>query len=313
MAIDPKHIAGVDEAGRGPLAGPVVAGAVVLQKNHGIEGLGDSKKLTAKRREAAFVQIMEKAEDVGIGIVSSKEIDRTNILAATHKAMKMALGKLNPKPKRALIDGHPLKTQMIPNKGIIDGDAKIESIMAASIAAKVTRDKIMEQYHIIFPDYGFAKHKGYGTKLHMEALVQKKACPIHRKSFAPVKANLPTLKWLKEEKKIGRLGERLSALSILKEGFEILEMNRTCGHHGELDIIARKDDLLLFIEVKSATKEQMGGLSLKVDEKKQQKLQDAIHYYIQKENPEFKDIRLDVSTVLFGKGKPKIEFFRGVE
>ena len=99
----------------------------------------------------------------------------------------------------------------------------------------------------------------------------------------------------------------------MKEGFAILEMNRTCGHHGELDIVARKNDLLLFIEVKSATKEQMGGLSLKVDEQKKQKLHDAIHHYIQKENPEFKDIRLDVSTVFFGKGKPKIEFFRGVE
>lgn len=313
MTIDPKHIAGVDEAGRGPLAGPVVASAVKLQKNHGIEGLGDSKKLTAKRREAAFEQIMEKAEDAAIGIVSSKEIDRTNILAATHKAMKMALGKMQSKPKRALIDGYPLKTQMIPNKGIIDGDAKIESIMAASITAKVTRDRIMDQYHIIFPKYGFNTNKGYGTKQHMESLTSEKACPIHRKSFAPVKANLPTMQWISETKRTGSLGEQLSSLSMLKNGYRILELNRTCGHHGEIDIVARKEGTLVFVEVKSGQKEQMGDLSLKVDESKKRKLQDAIHYYIQKEDPVFTNIRLDVSTVLFRKGKPKIEFFRGVD
>jgi len=313
MAIDPKHIAGVDEAGRGPLAGPVVASAVKLQKDHGIEGLGDSKKLTAKKRESAFEQIMEKAEDAAVGIVSSKEIDRTNILAATHKAMKMALGKLHTKPKRALIDGYPLKTQMIPNKGIVDGDAKIESIMAASITAKVTRDRIMEQYHVIFPKYGFNTNKGYGTKQHMEALASEKACPIHRKSFAPVKANLPTMKWISKSKRIGRLGEQLSALSMLSNGYRILELNRTCGHHGEIDIIARKEGTLVFVEVKSGKKEQMGDLSLKVDEIKKQKLKDAIQYYIQMEEPVFTNIRLDVCTVLFKTGTPKIEFFRGVD
>jgi ribonuclease HII len=256
---------------------------------------------------------MEKAENVGVGLVSSKQIDRTNILAATHKAMKMALGKLHPTPQLALIDGRPLRTNVIQNKGIVGGDGKIESIMAASIVAKVTRDKIMEQYDIVFPDYGFAKHKGYGTKLHMEALILHKACPIHRKSFAPVKANMPTMNWLKNEKKIGRLGEQLTALRLMKDGFRILEMNRTCGNHGELDIIARKNDLLVIVEVKSATKEQMGDLSLKVDHQKKQKLQNAIQHYLQKDEPKFKDIRLDVSTVLFMKGKPKIEFFRGVD
>jgi ribonuclease HII len=185
-------IAGVDEAGRGPLAGPVVAAAVILFDDK-IEGLRDSKKLSAKKREALFQEINEKAVSVGIGIVDEKEIDRTNILAATHKAMQMALGRLNKKPTLALIDGYKLPNQVIPNKGIIKGDTKIESIMAASIIAKVTRDAIMLEYNKIFPEYGFAKHKGYGTKYHMEALIELKATPIHRVSFKPVALNLPTV------------------------------------------------------------------------------------------------------------------------
>ncbi|MEE9574291.1 MAG: ribonuclease HII, partial [Candidatus Neomarinimicrobiota bacterium] len=150
-------VAGVDEAGRGPLAGPVVAAAVILSDEK-IEGLRDSKKLSAKKREALFQEINASAISVGIGIVSEKVIDETNILSATHKAMQIALGKLNRKPSLALIDGYKLPNQIIPNKGVLKGDTKIESIMAASIIAKVTRDAIMIEYDKIFPEYGFAQH-----------------------------------------------------------------------------------------------------------------------------------------------------------
>lgn len=312
MAINPKHIAGVDEAGRGPLAGPVVAGTVILPQKHGIEGLQDSKKLTPKRRTEVYSLIVDSGVPFSFGIVEVEEIDRINILSATRKAMKMALGRLKPKPDMALIDGYGLKSQIIPNKGIICGDSKIESIMAASIVAKVTRDRIMEQYHIIFPDYGFCRNKGYGTPEHLAALKKEKASPIHRKSFNPVKANLPSLPWLKQNRKIGKLGEQLSALKFHKDGYKVCAMNVTCGHHGEIDIIAEKNKTLVFVEVKTGTQEQMGGPVLKVDEQKMKKLDHAVKYYLQQNEIGQKDIRFDVSTVILGKGRPKITSYEGV-
>ena len=144
-------IAGVDEAGRGPLAGPVVAAAVILDDNKPITGLADSKKLSTKKRAKLYQEIMQHAE-VGIGLIDVEEIDKNNILKATYKAMYKALGALKTKPDKALIDGYALPNQIIPNEGIIGGDDKIDSIGAASIIAKVTRDRIMEQYDVIFPE-----------------------------------------------------------------------------------------------------------------------------------------------------------------
>jgi ribonuclease HII len=144
-------IAGVDEAGRGPLAGPVAAAAVILPEDHSIAGLNDSKKLSPKKREMLYDQIMNQALAVGIGTVDEKTIDHVNILNGTYKAMRMALGDLDVQPDHALIDGFPLPDQIIPNKGIIKGDEKIEVIQAASIIAKVTRDRIMDKYDVIFP------------------------------------------------------------------------------------------------------------------------------------------------------------------
>jgi ribonuclease HII/Holliday junction resolvase-like predicted endonuclease len=304
-------IAGVDEAGRGPLAGPVVAAAVIMSDDHGIEGLRDSKKLTAKKRESLFEEINTKAVSVGIGIVSEKEIDRINVLAATQKAMQMALGRLNQKPTLALIDGYKLPNQVIPNKGIIKGDTKVESIMAASIIAKVTRDTIMLEYDKIFPDYGFAKHKGYGTKQHMNALNNFKATPIHRRSFKPVSINLPTIAWLQESKRVGIVGEQLAACKLLNEGHIIISMNEDCAPHGEIDIISEKDGLLIFSEVKTFSKEQIGAPELKIDINKLKKLENAINSYIIK-NEIDRDIRLDGMSVMLGKNH-SIKKFEGIE
>jgi len=179
-------IAGVDEAGRGPLAGPVVASAVVLPENHGIEGLADSKKLTAKKREKLFDEINEVA-DVGIGIISHRTIDKINILQATFKAMRQAINKLEDPPHKSLIDGFGFPDQKLKNEGIIDGDNKVESISAASIIAKVTRDRYMDELHEKYPMYDFIHNKGYGTKKHMDALeVHSYIEGVHRKSFAPI-------------------------------------------------------------------------------------------------------------------------------
>ena len=302
-------IAGVDEAGRGPLAGPVVAAAVILPKNHKIEGLADSKKLTPKKREKLFDEI-KAVSQVGIGIVSHKTIDRINILQGTFKAMRKALGRLSKKPEKALIDGFPLPDQVIKNEGIIGGDSKIESISAASIMAKVTRDQIMKNMDPIFPEFGFAQHKGYGTKQHMEALKKFKSTPIHRKTFRPVKENMPNMRWLKSSKLIGKLGEQLVALKYLNDGFQIVKMNHICSHYGEINIIAEKNDQLTFIEVKTATKDQKTGLDLKLDQSKLKKLKSAIHYYLS-ELGEEKDVRLDISSVMIGKN-PIIKSYRGV-
>jgi ribonuclease HII len=177
---------GVDEAGRGPWAGPVVAAAVVLNPNAIPEGLNDSKKLTAPRRDALFSAIMQEA-DVGIGIVDAPRIDTINILQATFEAMASAVRQLQHKPTLALVDGNRPPPLSIRVQTIVEGDGKCLSIAAASIIAKVTRDRIMLSLHRQFPLYGFDRHKGYGTKAHADALATHGPCAAHRMSYAPLR------------------------------------------------------------------------------------------------------------------------------
>jgi Ribonuclease HII len=179
-------VAGVDEAGRGPLAGPVVAAAVILDDLHPIVGLADSKKLTAARREALFDEIRAKALCCSIAEASVEEIDRLNILQATLLAMRRAVLGLRLKPKMVLVDGNRLPTLDMPAEAIVKGDALVPAISAASILAKVHRDRWCVQVDEIYPQYGFAGHKGYGTAVHMAALREHGACIHHRRSFAPV-------------------------------------------------------------------------------------------------------------------------------
>jgi ribonuclease HII len=182
-----KFIAGVDEVGRGCLAGCVVAAAVILDFSKPIpKGLNDSKKLSAKKRESLDSQIKENALSYAIAQVEADEIDRVNILEATKKAMRLAIEKLNPSADFLLIDAVQLKGHPLPQKAIIHGDAISVSIAAASIIAKNYRDNLMQKLDEIYPNYGFAKHVGYGTKAHFEALRKHGACEIHRKSFRGV-------------------------------------------------------------------------------------------------------------------------------
>ncbi len=183
MYSDRGFICGIDEAGRGPLAGPVVAGAVILPKDCRILYLNDSKKVSEKRRELLYEEITEKAVAWGVGIVPPQRIDEINILQATYEAMRQAVGQLKVTPGILLNDAVTIPQVSLPQVPIIKGDAKSVSIAAASILAKVTRDQMMREYDRIYPEYGFAAHKGYGTAAHIQALKDLGPCPIHRRSF----------------------------------------------------------------------------------------------------------------------------------
>ena len=177
------YICGIDEVGRGPLAGPVVAGAVILPKDCDILYINDSKKLSAAKREELYEEIMEKAVATGLGFIGPERIDEINILQATYEAMRQAIEKLNPQPDLLLNDAVTIPGIMMDQVPIIKGDAKSISIGAASIIAKVTRDRLMEEYDRMFPQYGFASNKGYGSAEHIAAIKEYGPTPIHRKSF----------------------------------------------------------------------------------------------------------------------------------
>ena len=176
-------IAGIDEAGRGPLAGPVAAGAVILPADHDILYLNDSKKLSAGKRDLLFDQIKEEAVAWAVGLVEPARIDEINILQATYEAMRLAISQLKTQPSVLVNDAVTIPGIQIPQIPVVKGDAKCISIAAASILAKVTRDRIIEEMDGLYPEYGFAKHKGYGTKEHMDAIRTHGPCPIHRRSF----------------------------------------------------------------------------------------------------------------------------------
>lgn len=189
-----KNICGIDEAGRGPLAGPVVVASVIMPEDSVIEGVNDSKKVSEKKREKLYEQIIEEAVAYGVGIIDQNEIDRINILNATKEGLTLCIKELEKdlkeknrgieKPEIILVDAlTKIDTDHIPYQSIIKGDAKSYSIAAASIIAKVTRDRIMRQWDEVYPEYGFAKHKGYGTAMHISAIKQYGICPLHRKTF----------------------------------------------------------------------------------------------------------------------------------
>ena len=304
-------IAGVDEAGRGALAGPVVSSAVILPEEYNLPGLNDSKLLSPKKRHKLFYKIKNQAIAVGIGMADEKEIDKTNILHATFTSMQRALGQCNQQPDKALIDGKPLPNQIIPNEGIINGDAFVPSIQSASIIAKVTRDKIIIELGKIFPEYGFLYHKGYGTKKHLEALNEWKACPIHRKTFAPVKRNLPSINWYTERRKIGWFGKKLAALHLWKRNHEIIILNKNCPPYGELDIISKTKNTLIFSEVKTAVCNSLTVPENQIGREKLSRLVKAVHSFLQK-NPTKMDIRLDAVLVKLYKGNHDINRIKGL-
>jgi len=179
-----QYICGIDEAGRGPLAGPVVIASVIMPADSMIEGVNDSKKISEKKREKIYEQILEEAISYGVAIIGQDEIDEINILNATKKGLTVSLQELSQRPDLILVDAlNGIDTLGIPYDSIIKGDAKCYSIAAASIIAKVTRDRIMREWDKVYPEYGFEKHKGYGTAAHIAAIRENGLCPIHRRSF----------------------------------------------------------------------------------------------------------------------------------
>lgn len=300
-------VAGIDEVGRGPLAGPVVAAAVILPKECKIEGVNDSKKLSAKKREELYDIILEKALSYGIGIVSNERIDEINILQATYEAMREALSQLSPKADYILADAVTIPMVSTPQRGIIKGDAKSMSIGAASIVAKVYRDRLMEAFDEVYPGYGFGANKGYGSAEHIEGIKKLGITPIHRKTF--VKNFLPQDGDTTTDK--GNRGEALAAKQMEKMGYEILERNFH-ALKGEIDIIAKKDSYIVFTEVKYRKNEAMGSPAEAVNQWKQQHIIRAAKAYMAQNCLEEMgyDFRFDVAEVLSNEGKT---YFRYTE
>ena len=301
-----KYLAGIDEAGRGPLAGPVAAAAVILPQNVDLPEVTDSKKISEKKRERLFDEIYKAALSIGVGVIHEEVIDKNNILQATYMAMRMAVGNLIVTPEILLVDGNKADIKHYQQESIINGDQKSLSIAAASIIAKVTRDRMMQQYDMFFPEFGFAKHKGYGTKQHMEMIINKKAAPIHRKSFNPVPLHLPTFAYLKRNRLIGRLGKQLTACQFIRKGHEILETNYNVPKVGEIDIISRDASILVFTEVKTQTAgHAWEEPSPHIDENKGDRIMNAVQHYMESHKLNC-DFRFDVGEVMLGKGETEI-------
>ena len=262
-------VCGVDEAGRGPLAGPVVAAAVILKKDalKKISDVNDSKKFSEKKRRELYERVKVSLEDFGLGIVDSKEIDRMNILNATMFAMKKAILNLKKKPGIILIDGNKVPDLNLKMRCFVKGDQKSAAIAAASIVAKVQRDRIMEGLDEKYSGYFLKKNKGYGTKQHYESILKYGLTDIHRKSFL---RNLKEKK-LKIQNISGYIGEKICYAWLIKNKFYVICKNYRSSY-GEIDLVAKKDEFIYFIEVK-LRKEECGYSPCEaVDLKKQKKI-----------------------------------------
>jgi uncharacterized protein (TIGR00252 family) len=275
-------ICGIDEAGRGSLAGPVVAAAVILPFQECPDGIRDSKTLTAAQREKAFSALQECAIGIGVGIEDVDSVDEINILRASHAAMRRAVAELPVIPDAALIDGLPVQPFPIPQIALVKGDGRSASIAAASIIAKVERDRIMCEMDRVYPEYGFANHKGYSTPEHLAALRLHGACPIHRRSFSPVMDTIcqPTLDFGdRARKEVGVCGETVACAHMQGMGWEILDTRYTC-RGGELDVVARDNETVVFAEVKTRKCMSFGTPAESVTARKRKRMLTAAESYL---------------------------------
>ena len=282
-------IAGIDEVGRGPLCGPVVASAVILPENIDIPGLTDSKKISPKKRVLLYDKIFEKAVSIGVGIINEDRIDEINILNATIEAMILSIEDLNIIPDFLLVDGNMKSLTTIPQESIIKGDSKSLSISAASVIAKVTRDRIMKDYDMIFPHYGFSRNMGYGTKEHIQALGENFSTPIHRKTFKPVSDYLPDFNDIED---IKRLRLQIAATDLLKNAHCLININFI-----EYYILTSKDNSYNFYFLNTElSKNQIFDL-----------VDDILHNDSNKKDIS-SNLNISVISVKFSKAKPKIKY-----
>ena len=293
-------VAGIDEVGRGPLAGPVVAGAVVLPvgfRAPWLDSVRDSKQLTPRQRDALFSCIQESEAAWWTGVVASEEVDSLGIVPATRKAMLLAVQGLRFPPSFLLVDALSLPQSGIPFKAIVKGDERCLSIAAASIVAKVTRDMMMVDNDVTYPGYGFAVHKGYPTRAHLEHLQRLGPSPIHRRSFAPVRALLdgPATDNTYNGN-LGKLGEKAARECVEGMGMTVLDTNFRCPY-GEVDIIALEGDSVVFIEVKARSGNDLGSPEESVTPAKGRRLIAAAETYLQSKPNLPSDWRIDVIAV----------------
>ncbi len=301
-------IGGIDEAGRGPLAGPVVASCVILPFEHPVEGVDDSKKLTENQRVQAYHKILDCAVSVGIGIVPPERIDEINILRATREAMIYAVEDSAVKPDVVLIDGLPVKSFPIPQIPLVKGDSRSMSVAAASIIAKVTRDRIMLDMDHQYPGYGFGRHKGYPTADHLEALEHLGVSEIHRRSYAPVARLLefpspqsnPVQRSLWEDvHELGSSGEYIAEEHLRRIGWSILERNYR-SKEGEIDLIAMDGETIVFVEVK-ARRGRLSEPSEAVDLRKRRRICVTAEEWLAIHHRSESPCRFDVAEIRFGE------------
>lgn len=291
-------LCGVDEAGRGPLAGDVYAAAVILDPNRPIEGLNDSKKLSEKKREALFAEITEKAADYSVGIATVEEIEAYNILQATFLAMRRAVAGLKIRPTLVLVDGNRNPGLDLPTRLLVKGDGTSAAVAAASIVAKVSRDHYMAELDALYPQYQFLRHKGYGTKLHYELLDQYGESPVHRHSFLK---SYYAKKGVSPASGTGARGEQLAADYLTAQGCTIIARNWR-SPYGEIDLIARQGENLIFAEVKTRGPKMLSTPAEAVTSAKRRKLLDTAALYLS-QNPLPLQPRFDILEVyLDGEG-----------
>ncbi len=267
------HVAGVDEAGRGPLAGPVVIAAVVLPHHWpGGVRLDDSKRMSPEAREEAFSEVRGRAVAWRIAVIPPAEIDRINIFQATMVGMREAVSRLRLRPDYVLVDGNRVPDMPWPSRPVVKGDGLSLSIAAASVLAKVARDRIMRAYGQRFPQWGFERHKGYGTRAHLACLERYGPSPIHRATFRQGKSGMTARNIL------GRRGEAAAARFLEGLGYQVRERNFRCAL-GEIDLIAISGEFLVFVEVKTRTEGAPLHPSLSVNHRKRAKVRQLGEYY----------------------------------
>lgn len=287
-------LCGVDEAGRGPLAGPVVAAAVILKPDAEIflSEVNDSKKLSEKKREKLYDKIIENSLHYAVGIVDVDYIEKFNILQATFLAMKKAVEQLEAEPELVLVDGNKLPDLKVKSEFVIKGDSKSATIAAASIVAKVTRDRMMIDFHKKYPNYGFDRHKGYGTKEHYSNIIEYGVTPIHRMSFLKkIREKIPTVQSIN-----GQLGEKITYEWLKRNNYSVIAKNYK-SKYGEIDLIAIKNEYICFVEVKLRTAECGYSPKEAVNPAKQKKIIKTAISFLKKHPCKYQP-RFDVSEVV---------------